>query len=84
VRNVEGRALALPRFNEKTTRSLFQLSLLSKAAFALAEILAAIGAYFVTQGFVLKIADRLTQGELLHHPRDLIANRYRHRPDSAV
>jgi uncharacterized membrane protein len=62
------------RFNEKTTHSLFQLSLLGKAAFALAEILAGLGTYFVTPRFILKLADRLARGELLQLPRDLVAN----------
>jgi uncharacterized membrane protein len=60
---------------EKTTHFLFQLSLLCKAVFAAAEILAGIGAYFVTQQLVFKLVDRLTRAELfLQHPHDLIAN----------
>lgn len=62
------------RFDEKTTHSLFRLSLLGKGAFALAEILAGIGAYFVTHQLVLELVDRLMHGERLQHPRDLIAN----------
>ena len=62
------------RFNEKTTHLLFQLSLLCKGVFAVAEILAGIGAYFVTQQFVLRLVDRMTQQELLQHPHDPIAN----------
>jgi len=42
--------------------------------FAAAEILAGIGAYFVTQEFVLGLVDRLTREELLQHPHDPIAN----------
>lgn len=68
------KATVVTRFNEKTTHSLFQLTLLGKGALALAEILAGIGAYFVTHQFILKLVDRLTQGELLQHPRDLIAH----------
>lgn len=67
-------ATALMQFNEKTTHFLFQLSLLCKGVFAVAEIAAGIGAYFVTQQFVLKLVDRMTQQELLQHPHDLIAN----------
>jgi uncharacterized membrane protein len=61
--------------NEKTTHVLFQLSLLCKAVFAAAEIVAGIGAYFVTQQFLLTLVERLTRAELFqHHPHDLIAN----------
>jgi len=62
------------RLNERTTHVLFQLSLLCKAVFAVAEILAGIGAYFVTQEFVFRVVDRLTRAELLQHPHDPIAN----------
>src|SRR5262245_39148116 len=64
---------AMP-FSERTTHLLFQLSLLCKAVFAVAEILAGIGAYFVTQQFVLGLVERLTREELLQHPHDPIAN----------
>jgi uncharacterized membrane protein len=60
--------------NEKTTHVLFQLSLLCKAVFAAAEILAGIGAFFVTQQFVLRLVEHLTRMELFQHPHDLIAN----------
>jgi len=59
---------------EKTTHALFQLTLLCKAVFAVAEILAGIGAFFVTQQIVFRLVDRLTQLELFQHPHDLIAN----------
>ena len=60
--------------NEKTTHVLFQLSLLCKAVFAVAEILAGIGAFFVTQQFVFTLVEHLTRLELFRHPHDLIAN----------
>ena len=60
--------------NEKTTHVLFQLTLLCKALFAAAEILAGIGAYFVTQQFVFELVDRLTRLELFQDPHDLIAS----------
>jgi len=50
---------------EKTTHALFQLTLLCKAVFAVAEILAGIGAFFVTQQIVFRLVDRLTQLELI-------------------
>ena len=60
--------------NEKTTHFLFQLSLLCKAVFAAAEILAGIGAYFVTQQFVFRLIDRLTSLDVFQDPHDLIAS----------
>lgn len=60
--------------NEKTTHALFQLSLLCKAVFAVAEILAGIGAFFVTQQFVFTLVDRVTSVELFQHQHDAIAN----------
>jgi uncharacterized membrane protein len=62
------------QLNEKTTHLLFQLSLLCKAVFAVAEILAGIGAFFVTQQFVFTLVEHLTRMELFQHPHDLIAN----------
>jgi uncharacterized membrane protein len=62
------------QLTEKSTHFLFQLSLLCKAVFAAAEILAGIGAYFVTQQLVFRLVDRLTRAELFQHPHDLIAN----------
>jgi uncharacterized membrane protein len=60
--------------NEKATHALFQLSLLCKAVFAVAEILAGIGAFFVTQQFVFTLVDRVTSVELFQHQHDAIAN----------
>jgi uncharacterized membrane protein len=62
------------RLNQATTHVLFQFTLLCKAVFAVAEILAGIGAYFVTQQFVFKLVDRLMQQDLLQHQHDQIAN----------
>ena len=62
------------QLTENRTHFLFQLSLLCKAMFAAAEILAGIGAYFVTQQLVFRLVDRLTRAELFQHPHDLIAN----------
>jgi uncharacterized membrane protein len=62
------------QLTEKTTHVLFQLSLLCKAVFAAAEILAGIGAYFVTQQLVFRLVDRLARVDLFRHPHDLIAN----------
>jgi uncharacterized membrane protein len=64
----------LPRFSEKTSHLLFQLSLLCKGVFAGAEILAGIGAYFVTRQFMLELVTRLSGVQLLRSPHDVIAN----------
>ena len=56
------------------THRIFQLSLLCKGAFAAAEVLAGISAYFVTQQFLFKLVESLMRKELLENPRDLIAN----------
>jgi uncharacterized membrane protein len=56
------------------THFLFQLTLFCKGAFALAEILAGVAAYFVTRQFVFDLADRLSRAELLEYQNDLIAN----------
>jgi uncharacterized membrane protein len=61
-------------FSEKSTHLIFEVSLLFKAVFAAAEILAGISAYFVTQQFLFKLVERLMRKELLEDPRDLIAN----------
>jgi uncharacterized membrane protein len=63
-----------PLLGEKSTHLVFQFTLLCKGTFAAAEILAGIGAYFVTRQFVLQLAERLTREELFPHPSDLIAN----------
>lgn len=63
------------RFLEETSiRLAFRVSLVLKAAFAVAEILAGVGTYFVTQQFVFKVVERITRRELLEDPRDFIAN----------
>jgi uncharacterized membrane protein len=62
------------RFSEKTTHFLFQLTLLCKGVFAVVEMLAGIGAYFVTQRFMFELVARLSEAELLRSPHDAIAN----------
>lgn len=59
---------------EKYVRIAFEVSLLLKGVFAAAEILAGMGAYFVTQQFLLRVVERITREELLEDPRDFIAN----------
>jgi len=61
-------------FSEQNTHRIFEVSLLFKGAFAAAEVLAGISAYFVTQQFLLQVLERLMRKELLEDPRDFIAN----------
>jgi uncharacterized membrane protein len=56
------------------THRIFQVSLLFKGAFAAAEIVAGISAYFVTQQFLFALVERLMRNELLEDPRDLVAS----------
>jgi uncharacterized membrane protein len=60
--------------DEKKLHLAFEISLVLKAVFAAAEILAGIGAYFVTRQLLFGVAERITRAELLEDPRDLIAN----------
>lgn len=59
---------------EKYLHRVFEVSLVLKAVFAVAEILAGIAAYFVTQQFLFRLVERMTREELLEDPRDFIAN----------
>jgi uncharacterized membrane protein len=60
--------------NEANIRRVFEISLILKGFFALFEIAGGIAAYFVTQPFLLKLAETVTQNELRHHPDDVVAN----------
>ncbi len=53
---------------------LFQISLLLKAAHSLLEIIGGVLLAVVPQEAILRIANLLTQEELLEDPRDVIAN----------
>ena len=66
--DVKGRLLA-----EKNIHLAFEVSLLLKGAFAVAETVTGIGVYFVTQQFVFKLVEHLTREELLEDPRDWVA-----------
>ena len=59
---------------EKYLHLAFEVSLVLKAVFAVAETLAGIGAYFVTQQLLFRLVERITREELLEDPRDFIAN----------
>ena len=64
--------------DEKQIHLIFEASLFLKGAFAFFEIVGGILAYFVPKLFVLKLAEILTQGELIEDPRDLVANYFLH------
>ena len=59
---------------EKYLHFVLVWGLVLKGAFALAEIVAGIGAFFVSQAAVVRIARILTLGELAEDPNDAIAN----------
>ena len=59
---------------EKNVHAAFQISLVLKGVFALAEIGAAIVAYFATTLFLRNFVNSITHAELMEDPRDLVAN----------
>ena len=59
---------------EKDIRFLFDVSLILKGVFSVIEIAGGIAAYFVSQQFLIDLANLLTRGELSEDPRDFIAN----------
>uniref|UniRef100_E6QT18 DUF2127 domain-containing protein n=1 Tax=mine drainage metagenome TaxID=410659 RepID=E6QT18_9ZZZZ len=61
-------------FDEKNIHIAFEISLVFKGVFALAEISASIFAYFVTKPFLLDLVRAVTQAELTEDPRDFVAN----------
>lgn len=64
--------------NEKNVQKAFEVSLFLKAAFAIAEIMGAIAAYFVTNQYLIRMVGLLTGHELAEDPRDVLANYLRH------
>ena len=62
------------RFDERTIRRIFVVSLWLKGAFVVTEILGGIAAWFLTQKFLVGLANAVTQGELREDPHDLVAN----------
>ena len=61
-------------FDEKNLHIAFEVSLVLKGAFALAEIAASIFAYFVTRQFLLDLVHAITRTELTEDPHDFVAN----------
>jgi uncharacterized membrane protein len=69
-----------PRYlwDHGTVHRLFEASLWLKGAFALAEIIAGIGAYFVSQQLLLSAVVWVTQEEFVLDPNDVIADYFLH------
>lgn len=65
-------------FEERNVHVAFEISLIFKGAFALAEIAASVFAYFVTRQFLLDFVQAITRAELTEDPGDLVANYLRH------
>jgi uncharacterized membrane protein len=61
-------------FDEKNVHVAFEISLVCKGAFALAETAAGIFAYFVSRQYLLDLVLAMTRMELSEDPRDLVAN----------
>lgn len=61
-------------FEEKRIHLFFVVSLWSKGAFALSEIIGGIAAFFVTKQFLVNVALWVTQHEFAEDPHDVIAN----------
>jgi len=60
--------------DERFVHLVFQISLWLKGVFALAEIAGGIGAFFIPQQFLVRVAAAITKGELAEDPHDVIAN----------
>lgn len=60
--------------SEHNLHIAFQISLLLKGLFALSEIFAGIGTYFVTRRLLVDIVSAVTRAELSEDPRDFVAN----------
>ena len=61
-------------FDAKNIHVAFEMSLILKGMFALAEIVAGIFAYFITTQFLLDLVQAVTRTELTEDPRDFVAN----------
>lgn len=59
--------------DERNVHIAFEISLILKGAFALAEMATGIFAYLVTPQFVIDLAQAITHAELTEDPRDFVA-----------
>lgn len=69
-------------FDEKNVHLAFEISLMLKGVFALAEIAVGIFAYVVTRQFLLDMVHAITRTELTEDPRDFVANYLLHAAQS--
>jgi uncharacterized membrane protein len=60
--------------DEKNIHRAFELGLILKGIFALLEILAGVGAYFIDQNFLLNLVLAVFHDELKGDPHDFVAN----------
>jgi uncharacterized membrane protein len=67
--------------SEKNIHIAFEVGLFLKGMFAAFETIGGVLAYFVTQRFILKLVQVLTQEELAEDPRDLLANYLLHQAE---
>ncbi|OUL73512.1 hypothetical protein CA601_43860 [Paraburkholderia hospita] len=76
VRTIEEIAVvSLNRFfDENNLHLFFEVSLWSKAVFALSEIVAGVATYFIPLRFFLTVVLSVTRKEFAEDPRDLVAN----------
>ena len=61
-------------FDEKRIHLIFEISLWLKGVFALAEVVAGVAAYFISQQFLLSLVLWVTKEEFAEDPHDLVAN----------
>lgn len=57
---------------------VFEISLIFKGLFAVAEIATGLLAYFITRNYLLSLVRAITQTELSEDPRDFLANHLLH------
>jgi uncharacterized membrane protein len=61
-------------FDEKRIHFIFEISLWLKGVFALAEIVAGVAAYFISQPLLFSLVAWVTKEEFAEDPHDLVAN----------
>ena len=64
--------------DEKRIHFIFDVSLWLKGIFALSEIVTGVAAYFVSQQFLISVAQWVTADEFAEDPHDVIANTLLH------
>lgn len=67
-------SIASRLFSDRNLHIAFYISLMLKGLFALSEIAAGVGAFFLTRRLLVSVVQTIVQGELGEDPRDFIAN----------